>query len=47
MQVDKLSTAISEVLEEYSDEVTEKVKKVIDIVCIICYYILEKNDSNT
>lgn len=32
MQVDKLSIAISEVLEEYSDEVTEKVKKVIDNV---------------
>ena len=32
MQIDKLGSAISEVLSEYSDEVAEKVKKVIDNV---------------
>ena len=32
MQIDKLSSAISEVLSEYSDEVAEKVKEVIDNV---------------
>lgn len=32
MQVDKLSSSINEILFEYSDEVTDKVKKVIDNV---------------